>query len=127
MGLHVQENYIRAQVQTASPGELTLMLYNGCIRFLKTSLICIEGNDISGRHNNLIKAQNIVDELQSTLDMNYEISHNLFSIYDFIQFRLQEANTKQSKEAINESIHLLTDLRDTWMEALKSMKKSEVN
>lgn len=127
MLLSAQDHYINAQVKTASPGELTLMLYNGCIRFLKQAIGCINNSDIEGKHVNLVKAQNIIEELRLTLNMNYEISHNLENLYEFIQFKVNEANVKQSVEALDESITLISELRDTWAEALKTLKRGEVS
>lgn len=101
------------------------MLYNGCIRFTKLGIIAIKENDVKNKHINFIKAQNIVDELQATLDMNYEISHNLYSLYDFIQSKLFDANAKMNEAAATESLDLITELRDTWAEALKLVKHSD--
>lgn len=125
MLINAQDRYLNTQVKTASPGELTLLLYNGCIKFLKTSISCMGRNDIEGKHQNLVKAQNIIEELQSTLNMDIDISRNLYSIYDYIQFRLNESFIKQSEEPLNESISLLTDLRETWVEALKLVRKGD--
>lgn len=85
----------------------------------------MELNDIEGKHQNLVKAQNIIEELQSTLNMSYDISKNLYSLYEYIQFKLNEANTKQSKEALNESINLVSELRETWAQAVKLARKSD--
>lgn len=120
--LHAQNHYINARVQTSSPGELTLMLYNGCILFIKHGIVCLEKQDIEGKHVNFQKAQNIIDELQSTLNMQYEISHNLSSLYTFLQSKLFEANTKLDVDSAKYCVSMLTELRDTWEEALKSLK-----
>ncbi|WP_028608235.1 flagellar export chaperone FliS [Paenibacillus harenae] len=124
--LHAQNQYQNTKVQTSSPGELTLLLYNGAIRFIKLGIAAIEQKDMNSKHMNFIKAQNIVDELQATLDMNYEISRNLVSLYDYIQSKLFEANAKKDKAAANESLNLITELRDTWAEALKLAKQDKV-
>lgn len=123
--LHAQKNYMNTQIQTSSPGELTLMLYNGCIRFIKLALNCMERHDYEGKHNNFIKAQNVIDELQSTLNMDYELSHQLNSLYLFMREKLLEANVKQNRTAAEDCLRLLTELRDTWEEALKSLKRGE--
>ncbi|MNG33787.1 Flagellar protein FliS [compost metagenome] len=77
-----------------------------------------------GKHNNFRRAQNIIDELQATLNMEYEISNNLFSLYSFIQEKLSDANIKCDNTAAEYCINLLSELRDTWEEALKSLKVS---
>lgn len=125
MILHAQDHYMNAQIKTASPGDLTLMLYNGCIRFMKQAIGCIERSDIEGKHTFLVKAQNIIVELRVTLNLSYDISHNLNSLYEYIGARLTEANVKQDKDIITECISLISDLRDTWGEVLKMVKKSE--
>jgi flagellar protein FliS len=122
MNLHAQQNYLNTQVLTASPGELTFLLYNGCLKFMKQAQSAIESCDTTGKHQSLIKAQNIVDELQATLNMSYEMSTNLYQLYDYIKLKLTEANVKMSKGAITECINLMTELRDTWAEALKIIK-----
>lgn len=124
MNLQAQQHYLNTQVLTASPGELTFLLYNGCLKFMKQAQIAIDNRDVAMKHQSLVRAQNILDELQSTLNMDYEISSNLFQLYDFIKHRLTEANIKRSRELIDECISLVTELRDTWAEALKSLKSS---
>ncbi|MFC4811609.1 flagellar export chaperone FliS [Paenibacillus sp. GCM10023250] len=123
--LQAQNHYLTTQVQTSSPGELTLMLYNGCIRFIKQAVVCMERQDIHAKHANFMRAQDIIEELQSTLKMEYEISSNLFDLYAFIRNRLQEANVKLNRQAAEDCIRLVTELRDTWAEALKSLKQSD--
>ncbi|TVX96103.1 flagellar export chaperone FliS [Cohnella terricola] len=120
-----QNTYLNTSVTTASPGELTLLLYNGCYRFLKLAIRSIQEKNINGKHTNLIRAQDIIIELQSTLDMNYEISNNLFTLYDYMMRKLEEANIKQDIQAIEECAGLIAELRDTWAEALKSARSEQ--
>ncbi|MFF2889987.1 flagellar export chaperone FliS [Paenibacillus sp. NPDC057967] len=116
-----QSNYLHTKIQTSSPGQLTLMLYSGCIKFMKLAVMCLEKRDYAGKHTNFVKAQNIIDELQSTLNMEYELSLQLNSLYIYINERLFEANAKQDLEAAEECIRLVTELRDTWADALKEL------
>lgn len=122
MSLQAKQHYMNTQVLTASPGDLTLMLFNGAIKFMKQALVSMEKRDIEEKHFNFVKAQNIIDELQSTLNMSYEVSVNLAQLYDYIRFRLSESNTKMQAGPAQECIQLVTELRDTWMEALKHVK-----
>ncbi|MFD2442697.1 flagellar export chaperone FliS [Bacillus sp. CGMCC 1.16607] len=115
--------YKQNSVNTATPGELTLMLYNGCLKFMKLAKIAIQENNIEQRHTNLVKAQNIVNELMITLNMDVEVSNHLLQMYDYIHRRLIEANTKNSIEIINEAEGFITDFRDTWKEVMKLTKK----
>ncbi|EFM09012.1 flagellar protein FliS [Paenibacillus curdlanolyticus YK9] len=124
--LQAQANYANTQIQTASPGELTLLLYNGCIKFIKKALQSMENQNVHGKHENFIKAQNIIDELQSTLNMEYELSNGLFQLYTYIQEKLSFANVKMDRAAAEECIQLISELRDTWLEALKSLKRGGI-
>ncbi|MNO17853.1 Flagellar protein FliS [compost metagenome] len=114
--------YFNTQVTTATPGELTLMLYSGCVKFLKLALKNMEAGDHEQKNNNLMKATNIIDELLITLDMKYEISRSLSSLYVYIKELIINANIKSQQEPLLESIQLVTELRDTWNEALKMVK-----
>lgn len=82
----------------------------------------MDNHDINGKHNYFMRAQDILDELQSTLDMGYEISGNLNSLYIFIQSKLRDANINLNRESAEDCIKLMSELRDTWSEALKSLK-----
>jgi len=115
--------YYETQIKTASPEELTLMLYNGCIRFLKQTYIAVENKDFKSKSANITKAINIIDELQATLDMNYEISKNLFSLYEYFKQRLVYASMRLDLDVLQEIIGMVTDLRDTWHEAIKTVKQ----
>lgn len=113
------QQYARSSVMTASPGELTLMLYDGCIKRLRLAKEAIDNHNIESAHTNLVKAQDILEHLTITLDMRYEIANQLFSLYQYMQTRLREANIKKSTEGIVEVIGLLTELRDTWQQAVR--------
>jgi flagellar protein FliS len=117
--------YKRQQVMTASPAELTLMLYNGAIRFVNESIMALESGDTPRCHNANIKAQNIVREFILTLDMQYEISQNWAALYEYIHYRLIQANLKKDREMLVEARKLLTELRDAWHAAMKAVRVPE--
>ena len=117
--------YKRQQVMTASPAELTLMLYNGAIRFVSESILALESGDMPKCHNANIKAQNIVREFMVTLDMQYEISQSWASLYEYIHYRLVQGNLKKDREMLVEARGLLTELRDTWHQAMKAVRVPE--
>ena len=117
--------YKRQQVMTASPAELTLMLYNGAIRFINESIMALENGDMPKSHNANIKAQNIVREFMVTLDMQYEISQSWAALYEYIHYRLVQANLKKDREMLTEARGLLTELRDAWHAAMKSVRVPE--
>ncbi|SME94906.1 flagellar export chaperone FliS [Paenibacillus barengoltzii] len=115
--------YYETQIKTATPEELTLMLYNGCLRFLKQAKTCIENKDYENKNINIIKALDIIDELQSTLDMNYEISKNLWSLYDYFKTSLVSANIRLDVIELQKISDMIMELRDTWQEAIKLVKQ----
>ncbi|PAC34182.1 flagellar export chaperone FliS [Caldifermentibacillus hisashii] len=111
--------YQENSVLTASPGDLTLMLYNGCLKFLNLAKKAIGGNNITEKNTNLQKAQNIINELMVTLNMDIEISKQMMALYDFVRIKLIEANVKNDLAALEEAESIMTDFRDTWKEVIK--------
>lgn len=124
MSINVTSQYQQNSVMTATPEELTLMLYNGAIKFVNIAKLSIENKDIKKAHEALIRAQDIIIELNATLNMDYEISKNLRSLYEFILDRLVDANIKKEIEPLDEVLELLTELRDTWKEVIVKVKKT---
>jgi flagellar protein FliS len=122
MRTQAQNQYLQTQVNTAIPGELTLMLYNGCLRFMKQAVADLQNKEFEKKNVSINKAQDILDELLITLNHKYDISKNLSSLYIFIKEKLFEASIKLDIECLQVSIDLVTDLRNTWFEALKLSK-----
>ncbi|MZP29468.1 flagellar export chaperone FliS [Heliobacterium undosum] len=114
--------YRNTAVQTAAPEKLLLMLYDGAIRFLQQAIKAIESKKPNEAHQNIVKAQNIIVELTVTLNMDYPISHNLKSLYDFFFQHLVQANIKKDAKMIEDIVELLSDLRKTWEEAARIAK-----
>lgn len=117
--------YKQNSVMTASPGELTLMLYNGCIKFIGQAKHAIDQKDIQQRNYYIQRAQAIILELMSTLNMDYEISHQMLPLYDYMNRRLTEANMKNDKEILDEVDELITGFRDTWKEVIKITRQQQ--
>lgn len=115
--------YKENSAYTAQPEELTLMLYNGLIKFIMRGIDSIEKKKVEDANTNILKAQNIVYEFINTLDMQYEISSSLYSIYDYMITRLFDANIHKDKEVLEEVLGFAKVLRDTWEEAIKILKK----
>jgi len=111
--------YKTQQIMTASPQELTLMLYNGAIRFVAESIQAIERKDMQKAHEANMRAQDIIREFMNTLDMQYEVSKGLDKLYDYIEYRLIQANMKKDIAQLVEAKDMLTELRDTWYQAMK--------
>ena len=120
--LNPYAKYKENNIKTASPQELTLMLYNGALKYVGQSKIFIEQNRIENANNSIIRVQDIIDELNATLDMQYEISHNLRSLYIYIGEKLVDANISKNPAALDEVKDMITELRDTWKEAMKIVK-----
>ncbi len=118
--------YKQNSVNTASSGELTIMLYNGCLKFITLAKMAINEKNIEERNKNLIKAQNIIHELMVTLDMKVEISNQLLQMYDYLYRRLIEANTKASVEILDEVEGYVVEFRDTWKQAIQLAKKPQM-
>ncbi|TAH63572.1 MAG: flagellar export chaperone FliS [Gottschalkiaceae bacterium] len=117
------QQYQQNSIMTASPEELTLMLYNGAIKFMNLGKHHIENKEIEKTNEALKKAQAIIMELNNTLDMNYEISNNLRSIYTFILDKLIDANIRKDASILDEALPLIEEIRDTWKEAMKEARK----
>lgn len=115
--------YKQNSVTTASPGELTLLLYNGCLKFIKLARTAMENNNIEQRNTNLIKAQNIIQEFMVTLNMDVAVSKNLMQMYEYLHRRLVEANTKNDIEILDEVEGFVVELRDTWKEVIQLNRK----
>lgn len=111
--------YNKNKVMTASPAELTLMLYEGAIKFCNIAILGIEKKDIEKSHNNLIKAQRIIEEFQATLNHDYPVSEDFDRIYNYLLRRLHEANIKKDKEIVEEVLVHLRSMRDTWKEVMQ--------
>ena len=112
--------YENQQIETASPEQLLLMLYDGAIRFLNEALRAMRDEDWETYNAKLIKTQNIVSELMASLDMKLagELGQNLFKLYDYLHYRLVQANMKKDVDMVDEVLKHLKDLRVTWAEAI---------
>jgi flagellar secretion chaperone FliS len=117
--------YQNNSVNTASPGELTLMLYNGSLKFIHIAKKAIEEKNIELKNTNIQKTQAIVNELMVTLNTDLEVSQNLMSLYDYINRRLTEANIKNDLAILEEVEGLITDFRDTWKQVIQLNRQKQ--
>lgn len=111
--------YNNNKVLTASPAELTLMLYEGAIKFCNIAEMAIDNKDIQKAHDNIIKTQRIIDYLRRTLDMKYEVAKDFDRIYAYLSDRLLQANIKKDKEILEEVNTHLRSVRDNWKEVMR--------
>jgi len=117
------EAYQTNSVMTASPQELTLMLYNGCLKFIRIARKAMEEKNFEEKNSNIIKAQAIIQELNITLDRKIEISENMSKLYDYLYQRLVEANIKNDVSILDEVEGFVIDFRDTWKQVMELVKK----
>ena len=111
--------YMRTKIMTATPAELTLMLYEGAIRFTNIAIRGVEEKDIQKAHENIRKVENIIEELQSTLNHKYEVAKDFDNIYTYLRQRLVEANVKKDRQILEEVANHLRSVRDTWKEVMR--------
>jgi len=111
--------YKNQQIMTASPEQLTLLLYNGALRFLTESILAMEQGDVQKSHNSNLRVQDIVREFVQTLDMSYELSKTWAQLYEYIEHCLIQGNIKKDVEQLQYAKSILTEMRDTWAEAMK--------
>lgn len=114
--------YNMRRIQTATPAELTLMLYEGAIKFCNIAIMAVEENNIEKAHNNIVKVQRIIEEFQATLNHKYEVAKDFDAVYDYLLVRLREANIKKDKEILEEVLGHLRTMRETWKEVMKQAK-----
>ena len=118
--LNAYQQYANNKVMTSSPAELTLMLYDGAIKFINIALGAIEEKDVQKAHTNILKAEHIIDYLRQTLDMKYAVAQDFENIYSYLASRLIEANLKKDPEILQEVNEHLRSVRDTWKEVMKA-------
>lgn len=114
--------YSSRKVETASPAELTLMLYEGAIKFCNIAIPAIEKKDYEKANLNIQKARNIIVELQSTLNHKYPVAKEFDVIYDYIFHKLVDANMKKDVEPLEEALTQLRDMRESWKEVMRTAK-----
>lgn len=111
--------YNNSKILTASPAELTLMLYEGAIKFCNIAIVALEQKDVPKAHTNIVKTQKIIDYLRQTLDMKYPVAQDFENIYVYLSQRLVEANVKKEKDILEEVNGHLRSVRDTWKEVMR--------
>ncbi|MBR2187253.1 MAG: flagellar export chaperone FliS [Lachnospiraceae bacterium] len=117
--------YNRNKILTASPAELTLMLYDGCIKFINIAKMGIDEKDLAKANTNIKKAERIIVELQSTLNEKYEVAKDFNAVYSYVKRRLLEANIAKDNEILEECAGHMRTMRDTWKEVMKTARQGE--
>jgi flagellar protein FliS len=118
------QQYQQNAVLTADPGRLTLLLYTGAAKFARQAAEATKKGDVPGAHQAIVRAQDIVFYLLSTVNTELEVGKNLASLYDYFYRRLIEANLKKDASILDEVGRMLEDLSATWKEAVKQAPAS---
>jgi flagellar protein FliS len=121
--------YKQNQVETASPEEILIMLYDGAIRFLLIAKKAHAAGELEKRHKNVINAQHIIQEFMTSLDMEIggEMAVNLYRLYEYLNYRLIQFNIKKDVAMVDEVLDHLRSLKTTWEEAIKIAKKEKAS
>ena len=117
--------YRRTQVETATPGQLVVLMYEGCIRFAQRGRLALEAQDFDAARTNFLRAQDIVAELMSGLNLEVgEIAGNLLRLYEYMYQRLVTANVKRDAAAALEVEELVRSLLPAWEEAVRRQSEA---
>ena len=111
--------YATNKIQYASPAELTLMLYEGAIKFCNRAIAACEKQDVKEAHTNIMKVERIIGEFQATLNMKYPVAQDFDRVYSYLMERLIQANLKKDPEILEEVLKHLRTMRDTWKEVMR--------
>lgn len=112
--------YKNNKIMSASGPELTLMLYDGSIKFLNVADFAIEKGDIQKAHENIVKTERIIEYLRNTLDMKYPVAQDFENMYSYISRRLVEANISKDRDIVTELNGHMHAIRDNWVEVMKA-------
>ncbi len=118
--------YNTNKIMMASPAELTLMLYEGAIKFVNIAIVAIEKKDYAKANTNIQKAELIIAEFRDTLDFKYPVAQDFENVYAYIASRLLKANMTKDTAILEEALGHLRTMRDTWKEVMELNKKGSV-
>ncbi|MCR4584367.1 MAG: flagellar export chaperone FliS [Lachnospiraceae bacterium] len=119
------DQYLKNKIMTATPAELTLMLYEGAIKFGNIAIKGIEDGDVQKAHINIVKVEKIIEEFRRTLDFKYEVAQHFENVYQYLAQRLVEANISKDKAIMEEVVGHLRSMRDNWKEVMKVAKSQQ--
>ncbi|MDR3240310.1 MAG: flagellar export chaperone FliS [Clostridiales bacterium] len=116
--------YADNAITMASKEDLTLMLYDGALRFINQAIAAMEDKEMEKAHNLVVRVEDIIREFQMTLDFKYEIANQFNDLYDYMYRRLVEGNMKKDPGALEEVREMIREMRDTWKEAAVLAKQT---
>ena len=111
--------YKNSKIMTASPAELTLMLYDGAIKFGNIAIVAMENKGPAKAHENIVRVENIIQNFRETLDKRYPVWQDFENVYVYLLRRCHEANMKKDPEIMEEILKHLRSMRDNWKEVIK--------
>ncbi len=114
--------YNNSKILTASPAELTLLLYEGAIKFGNIAIVKMENKDIQAAHYNIVKVEKIIDYLRETLDMQYAVAKDFERIYTYLSKRIVDCMVSKDPKDMEEVVVHLRSVRDNWKEVMKRAK-----
>ena len=116
--------YQKNAIMTATPAELTLMLYDGAIKFCNIALDAMDKKDIQKAHENIKKAEAIITELRASLDRKYPVWEDFERVYEYIYKQLVAANLAKEKAPLEEALKRIREMRDTWKEVMRRNRQA---
>ena len=119
--------YQNSRIMTASPAELTLMLYEGAIKFGNIAIVAMENKNPAKAHENIVKVEKIIQNFRDTLDKKYPVWEDFEKIYVYLLRRCHEANIAKDPEIMNEVVKHLRSMRDNWKEVMKKVASDNTN
>jgi flagellar protein FliS len=122
--INAYQQYQYNSIMSASPERLMIMLFEGALKFVKLARKDIEEKNLAGANYNLTRAQDIITELDQSLDMSYDVSEKLTGVYDFMYRQLVDANIKKDINCLDIVESMLSELKDTWSQAYLTLKKN---
>lgn len=117
--------YQNNSVNTSTPGELTLMLYNGCLKFIQQAKRGLEESNMEEKNKSVQKAQAIISELMLTLDTSYPVAKNMLVLYEFANSRLIDGNIKNDSTLFDEASSIIMEFRDTWKQVIQINRQKQ--
>lgn len=126
--MQAYRQYEVTKTYTADGGELVVMLYQGAIKFLMRASAALQAGSLENAHNNILRSQDIVAELMGSLDMSTgDIASNLFRLYDYMHYRLVQANLHKDPQPLEEVTRLLRELLPAWQFAAREARSVEAD
>ncbi|MCR4803870.1 MAG: flagellar export chaperone FliS [Lachnospiraceae bacterium] len=117
--------YLQTKIRTATPAELTLMLYDGAIKFCNMGKVAIENNDYEKANYYIQKAKNIIVEFRNVLNFDYPVAKDFDRVYDYIYYVLVQANVKKDTKMLDEGLKRIKEMRETWVEVMDKVKEQK--